>query len=325
MTVQQLPGHASPPTPADRAPRTRRRVLYSVRIRRVEYLPVMLAIYLIPTLLSVGSAATLATVDFALVIVMALSVMHFIDMTNAYADRDVDAVYKTRLSESVYGLGLRNVRWQIALTGVGVLVLATYHTVRTGHWDLLPLVAFTLYLGAQYSIPPLHLKNSGAWQIPGLAAVLIWLPMLIVVRAVPGELSWPVLAAIVGFGVNQVGIVLVNTAEDWPEDEAFDIRTCVRALGLSRAMATATGMIAVGGSTVCLSVLAIGGPHIGLVPMVAAIGFALVHVTRTWRGVRGKAVEDALAFLRPRAKLVPLLVATTGWGTVLAAASVLGG
>lgn len=302
-----------------------RRIRYSVRIRRVEYLPVMLAIYLIPSLLSVPSVSTLVSWHFATVLVMALSVMHFIDMTNAYADRDVDAVYKTRLSESVYGLGLRNVRGQIAITGAGVLALATYVAARTGNWDILPLVAFTLYIGAGYSVPPLHLKNSGVWQIPGLAAVLLWLPMLIVVRSVPGELSWVVLAAIVGFGINQVGIVMVNTAEDWPEDEAFGIRTCVRALGLSRAMATATGMIVVGGSTVILSVLALGGPTVGLVPMTAAIGFALVHVAGTWLGVRGKSVEDALKFLRPRAKLVPLQVATTGWGTVFAAAFVLAG
>lgn len=303
----------------------RQRLLYSVRIRRVEYLPVMLAIYLIPTLLSVNSGSVLTTGNYVLVIVMALSIMHFIDMTNAYADRDVDAVYKTRLSESVYGLGLRNVRRQIAVTGAAVLGLATYFADQTGNWDLLALVAFTLYIGAGYSVPPLHLKNSGGWQIPGLAAVLIWLPALVVVRAIPGELSWLVFTAIIGFGINQVGIVLVNTAEDWPEDEAFHIRTCVRALGLTRAMATATGMIAVGGSTVCLSVLALGGLTWGLLPMFAAVGFALAHVAGTWRGVRGKSIEDALAYLRPRAKLVPLQVATTGWGTVVAAAFVLAG
>jgi lycopene elongase/hydratase (dihydrobisanhydrobacterioruberin-forming) len=310
---------------AVRAPLTgKERIMASIRIRRVEYLPVMLAIYAIPTLLSIESASTLLSVDFALVIVMALSVMHFIDMTNAYADRDVDAVYKTRLSESVYGLGLRNVRWQIAITGAGVLALAVYHTVRTGNWDLLPLVAFTLYIGAQYSIPPIHLKNSGVWQIPGLGAVLLWLPMLIVVRSIPGELSWLLVAAIIGFGLNQVGIVMVNTAEDWPEDAAFDIKTCVRALGLPRAMAVATGLITVGGTTVCVTVLAIGGFTWGAIPMIAAIGFALWHVSGTWRGVRGKSIEDGLAYLRPRAKLVPLQVATTGWGTVIAAAFTLG-
>lgn len=319
MTVTEVPAPVRTPLTG------KQKLVASIRIRRVEYLPVMLAIYAIPSLLSVSSGSVLASWHYLLVIVMALSVMHFIDMTNAYADRDVDAVYKTRLSESVYGLGLANVRWQIACTGVGVLALATYFTIDTGHWDLLPLVAFTLFIGAQYSIPPIHLKNSGIWQIPGLGAVLLWLPMLIVVRAIPGEMSWLLLAAIIGFGVNQVGIVMVNTAEDWPEDAAFDINTCVRALGLTRAMATATGMIAVGGTTVCVSVIAIGGFTFGAIPMVAAVAFALWHVSGTFRGVRGKSVDDALAFLRPRAKLVPLQVATTGWGTVIAAAFVLAG
>ncbi|MDG4794584.1 UbiA family prenyltransferase [Micromonospora sp. WMMD1082] len=325
MTIEEKGASVSTatavPPPTTPAPLSAtRRIYYSIRVRRVEFLPVMLAIYAIPSLLAVDDPSRLVSVHFALVIVMALSIMHFIDMTNAYADRDVDAVYKTWLSQAVYGLGLRNMRIQIAITGAGVLALATYLAFRTGHWDLLPLVAFTLWIGAQYSIKPVHLKSSGVWQIPGLAAVLIWLPQLIVVRSIPGEMSWLLLAVIVGFGLNQVGIVMVNTAEDWPEDAAYGIRTCVRALGLSRAMAVASGLIAVAGTTVCVSIIAIGGFTWGAIPMIAAIAFALLHVSGTWRGVRGKDLQEGLAFLRPRAKLVPLQVASTGWGTVIAAA-----
>lgn len=316
-TVAQAPG---------RTPLTgKQKLVASIRIRRIEYQPVMLAIYLIPSLLSVPSASVLLSWHYALVLVMALLLMHLCDMTNVYADRDLDATYKPKLSQAVYGLGLRNVRRQMAVTTVLAQALGIYLAVETGNWDLIPLVAFTLWFGAQYSIPPVYLKSSGIWQIPGLCAVIAWLPMLVVVRAIPGDLTWLLLATIIGFGVNQIGIVMLNTAEDLPEDTQFGINTCIRALGLTRAMATATGMIAVGGSTVCVTVVAAGGFTFGAIPMIAAIAFALWHVAGTYRGVRGRPDDEALAVLRRRAKLVPLLVATTGWGTVIAAAFALAG
>ncbi|MGW5055178.1 UbiA family prenyltransferase [Actinokineospora sp. NPDC004072] len=326
MTVSDGAPAASTRT-ADPAARLgfRRRLLYLARIRRIEFLAVEVAIYLIPPLLILGSGAELLGPTYLIAFLTALCGIHFIDMTNVVADRDLDAIYKTRLSDAVYGLGVRNVRWQLRVTGAAALGLGCYLWATTGRWEVPALVAATLVLGAQYSIPPLHLKGAGIWQIPALILILYWLPMLMITNALPGPVGWPVLAAIAGFGVSQIGVVLVNTAEDWPEDEAFDIRTCVRVMGLSRSMGVATGMVAIGGGTACAAVYALGGPTVGLGLMVAAVVFTAAHVAGTWRAVHGRSIEDALQALRPRAKLVPLQIALGGWTTVAAAAFVIAG
>ena len=298
-------------------------VRYSLCIRRVEFLPTTMTIILVPALLLAGSGAAFGTATFVAVAVMIRLIIHFGDMVNCLADRDVDAIYKTRLSDAVYGLGLANVRWQIRVTGTAILALAAYLAVTTRHWDILLLIVVELYFARQYSVPPLHLKGAGGWQIPTLFVIIYGLPMLLVARAFPIDLGWPILLVVAGFGVSQVGVIVVNTAEDLPEDEEYGIRTSVLALGLSRAIGVATAMVGVGGVALTVGVLAMGEPSWGLVALVAAYGWALLHVGGTWLAVRGRSVDAALKSLRLRAKLVPVQLAVTGWGTVLAAAFVL--
>lgn len=301
------------------------KLLWSLLIRRIEFFPVWLSVMLIPALLSSGSVDTLRSGVLPLTLVTVLAVVHVADMVNTLADRDLDATYKSSLSQAVYGLGVPNVRWQIGLTVVAGALLAVTLSAVTGRWDLLPLIAAETVLVAQYSLPPLHFKNRGVLQPFIAVVIIIWVPMAIMTRSLVGEFDVPLLAVIAGFGVAEIGIIVVNTAEDLPEDKAHGIRTSVVALGLPRAMALATGMITLGGATAVVGMVAAGGLTVGLVPMVAAVGFAASHVYGTWRGVHGKSTEDGLAFLRPRAKLVPVQVATTGWATVIAAAFVLAG
>jgi lycopene elongase/hydratase (dihydrobisanhydrobacterioruberin-forming) len=301
----------------------RQRLVYLGRVRRIEFLPVEASIFIIPALLTLPSPADLLSPTFVIAFLTALCGIHFIDLTNVVADREVDKIYKSRLSDAVYGLGVRNVQWQGRITAAVAFGMGVYLAVTTGHWDIVLLVAATLYLGAQYSIKPLWIKGSGVWQIPGLMAICYVLPMLMVTRAVSGEVDLALLAAIFGFGAYQVGVIMVNTAEDWPEDEVFGIHTSVRALGLSRAMAVATTLVAVGGVATCAAVYAIGGFTIGFVPLAVAVVLTAIHLFGTWRGVAGRSIEDALANLRPRAKLVPLQIGAGGWCTVVAAAFVL--
>ncbi|GAA0240190.1 hypothetical protein GCM10010492_44140 [Saccharothrix mutabilis subsp. mutabilis] len=325
MTTTESP--RLPVTEAVRRPRPTplRKLDWSLRIRRVEFFPVWLSVMLVPALLSVDTAADLLSGTFALTLLTVLAVVHVADMVNTLADREVDATYKSRLSEAVHGLGVRNVRWQIGVTVVVGAALAVALSARTGHWDLLPLIAAETVLVAQYSVPPLHFKTRGVLQPLIAVVIIIWIPMAIVVRALGGDFDWPLVATVAGVGAALIGIIVVNTAEDLPEDRAHGIRTSVIALGLPRAMVFATGMVGGGGAVALLGLLAEGGPSLGLLAPAAALGFAASHVLGTARLVRRVSEVDGLARLRPRAKLVPIQVATTGWATVIAAAFVLAG
>ncbi|HEU5470911.1 MAG TPA: hypothetical protein VFV67_09690 [Actinophytocola sp.] len=204
--------HPDVPGPIGPRPTPRERLAYSIRIRRIEYLPVELAGCAVAALLSVRSGSEPWSATAGVVAVLAaLCCMHVVSMANALAGRDIDA---SPLSDAVYELGPRAVRRQIGATGVVLAGLAGCLAAGTGHWDILALVAVTLYLGTRYATGPLRLRGAGGWQIPALFLIRFWLPMVLIVRAQPGEPDWTVLLAIAGFAGCQVGIMLVGIARN---------------------------------------------------------------------------------------------------------------
>lgn len=297
----------------------------SLRIRRLEFLVAELPILLVPALLLVSAPGELASALFAKAAALFFLLFHFGDMTNCLADRELDAVYKTHLSEAVYGLGVRNVVVQILLTAAAALGLAAHLAFTLGRWELVGLVAFGLLLGAQYSTGPLRLKGQGVWQVVALWAVIFFGPMLLIVLTLSSTLPIPLLVLIACYGVMQQGIILINTAEDLPEDEAAGIRTTAVALGLGGCVRLAVAMVAMGGLGVAGGLGWMAGrtgvsPVEVLSPLVVAWGWVLWSVASTWPLVRGRARDAAVAALRLRARWMPVWISATAWATLFAAA-----
>jgi 4-hydroxybenzoate polyprenyltransferase len=251
-------------------------------------------------------------------------------MINCLADRELDAVYKTRLSEAIHGLGVRNVTWQIALTVAGALGIGAHLAWTTGHVAIFLLVVAGLLLGAQYSIGPLRLKGRGVWQVACLWAVIFFGPMSLVATTVDGSggpLPWPLLALFACYGAMQQGIILVNTAEDLPEDTEYAIHTTAVALGLRGCLALANAMVGLGGIAVMILAgwLALRNGR-NVIATIAPLGVAWAWVT--WdiaavaRMARGRGAAEAIALLRPRAKRVPIWITATAWTTLWAAACI---
>src|SRR6266481_3997623 len=97
-------------------------LIYMLRIRRIEFRVAEIPILAIPALLLIRDISIVKTFVFWEGILVFFFLFAFGDMINCLADRDLDAVYKPHLSEAIYGLGVRNVRWQIALTIVAALL-----------------------------------------------------------------------------------------------------------------------------------------------------------------------------------------------------------
>ncbi|GKQ38957.1 UbiA family prenyltransferase [Streptomyces sp. A012304] len=306
------------------AERTWRHVLQdSLTIRRPEFMVAELPIVLIPALLMTNDPSDLLSWRFGVAFVLVYLIFNFGDVINCLADRDLDAIYKTRLSNAVYRLGVDNVRWQLRITCGAAAVLTVVLAAGTRHWDLIPLVAVELLWAAQYSVPPLHFKRRGLWQVLTLSAIIFVLPMAIVARAFPGQPSWELLLLFVAYGAMQEGIILVNTAEDIPEDQEAGLRTSALALGLSRSVAVGVGLVAVGGAVSAACLTAIGDPSWGLAVFVLSLSWVLWEMVSTWRAVRGHPLAAGMAILRPRARRMPLWITATGWGSLLAAGVVL--
>lgn len=292
----------------------------SLRIRRPEFMVAEVPILLVPALW-VTRGGELGTWFFAEVALLFFLLFHFGDMVNCLADRDLDAVYKTRLSEAVYGLGVDNVAWQIALTALAAVALSVHVSSVTGRWEAALLTVLGLALGWQYSYGPVRSKSRGLLQVATLWAVIFLGPMLLVTAALAPAMPRELLALAAAYGAMQQGVILANTAEDLPEDAAAGIRTAAVALGLPRCLALAALMVALGGAVVLAIVgreLVVVGRVVAGLPLLAGWAWAMTSLLGAWRAVRGRALDEAVKALRPRSRLVPVWIAATAWGTLAA-------
>src|SRR5204863_893947 len=136
-----------------------RYLVYMLRIRRIEFRIAEIPILAIPLFILLRDTAPLKTFYFWEGVFIFFLLFAFGDMINCLADRDLDAVYKPRLSEAVYGLGVRFVTFQVLATAALALILSVHLAWKLNRWLLVPLVTIGLVLGAAYSVPPFRLKG----------------------------------------------------------------------------------------------------------------------------------------------------------------------
>lgn len=293
----------------------------SLRIRRPEFMVAEIPILLVPALLLVPARAALLSWGFAEAVLLFFLLFHFGDMINCLTDRDLDAVYKTHLSEAVYGLGVGLVRRQLAVTALLAVGLSAHLAWQTGRWDLVGLVLFGLAFAAQYSVGPLRLKGRGVAQVATLVAVIFVGPMLLVARALGATLTPALLGLFVAYGAMQEGIVLVNTAEDLPEDEDAGIRTTAVALGLGPCLLLATSMVALGGAAV-IGLLGARATEANwlwaLAPLTLAWAWIVYALGRTWSRVRRRPRSEAMPLVRAKGRIMPVWITMTVWTTLWA-------
>jgi len=167
-------------------------------------------------------------------------------------------------------------------------------------------------------------KGRGLLQVLTLWAVIFAGPMLLVARTFGAGADWPLLALIAGYGMMQEGIILVNTAEDLPEDTADGIRTSAVALGLSRCLALSTIMVFLGGLSVLVLLagaawLAERSIPVAIGPLCVAWLWVVWEIHGTWRRVVGKPLAKGIDAMRPRARRMPFWITATAWTSLWAA------
>ncbi|HEY6190560.1 MAG TPA: UbiA family prenyltransferase [Pyrinomonadaceae bacterium] len=303
-----------------------RYLLYMLRIRRVEFRIAEIPILAIPVLLLINDTAPLKTYAFWEGVLIFFLLFAFGDMINCLADRDLDAVYKPHLSEAVYGLGVRFVTFQVAATAALALALAAHLSWRTNRWPLFALVAIGLTLGAAYSVKPVQLKGRGLAQLVCLWLIIFVGPMIFVGLLVSTTPSLAVLIFSAAYGTLQMGIILINTAEDYPEDLEAGIRTTIVALGLERGVALALWLTLSGAAGVLITLGVLfyqqrrGLPSIMALLLVAA---ACLYVARdVWklkRSIAGPSLAHNIQTVKRTAKRVPFWVTVVAWSSLCAA------
>ncbi len=302
-----------------------RYLIYMLRIRRVEFRIAEIPILAIPLLILLRDTAPLKTFYLWEGIFIFFLLFAFGDMINCLADRDLDAVFKPHLSEAVYGLGVKFVTFQVIATAALALVLSFHLAWSLNRWLLFALVAIGLVLGAAYSVKPVQLKGRGLAQLICLWLIIFVGPMLFVSLLVDTFPSLSVMIFAAAYGTLQMGVILVNTAEDYPEDLSANITTSVVALGLHRGIALAFWLIVVGAvgvlATLVLMFWQTGSElmwALALAPVMVACFYVVTSVGGLQRLISGASLDDSIRSVKHAAKRVPLWVTIVAW-SVLAA------
>jgi len=295
-------------------------LLYMLRIRRVEFRIAEIPIIAIPLFLLLRDTGPLKSFYLWEGVFIFFLLFAFGDMINCLADRDLDAVYKPHLSEAVYGLGVRFVTFQIVATALFALALSVHLSWVLNRWILAALVSIGLLLGAAYSVKPVQLKGRGLAQLVCLWLIIFVGPMLFMAYLVNADLSLTVLVFAAAYGALQMGIILVNTAEDYPEDLEAGITTSVVALGLRRGIELAFWLAGVGAVAVLITLVVMlseGGVSLFrlavLLPPLAACFYVLLSIARLRGSIKDKNLPDSIQTVKRTAKAVPLWVTVVAW------------
>ncbi|HEX8249323.1 MAG TPA: UbiA family prenyltransferase [Pyrinomonadaceae bacterium] len=305
-----------------------RYLLYLLRIRRVEFRIAEIPILLIPILLLLSDASILKTFAFWEGVFIFFLLFAFGDMINCLADRDLDAVYKPHLSEAVYGLGVPFVTFQVAATAVAAIALAIHLSFTLDRWLILVLVVGGLILGAAYSVKPVQLKGRGLLQLLCLWLIIFVGPMLFVGLLVSAAFSAEIIVFAAAFGTLQMGIILVNTAEDYPEDLAAGIKTTIVALGLQKGITLAFGLVVAGAIGVVVTLAMLFWQRnieflgtLSLLPAIAACVYVIKSLWKLKLLVTDAKLAESIQTVKHSAKKVPLWITLAAWSILVAASS----
>lgn len=297
-----------------------RYLIYMLRIRRVEFRIAEIPIVAIPLLILLPDTGPLKTYYLWEGVFIFFLLFAFGDMINCLADRDLDAVYKPHLSEAVYGLGVKFVTFQVVATALFALALSIHLSWVLDRWSLATLVAIGLVLGAAYSVKPVQLKGRGLAQLICLWLIIFVGPMLFVAYLINAGLSIPVLVFAAAYGMLQMGIILVNTAEDYPEDLEARITTSIVALGLHRGIELAFWLAGVGSVAVLITLgVMLNERGISLfrltvlIPPLAACIYVLLSMAKLRRSIKDRNLPESIQKVKRAARAVPLWVTLVAW------------
>jgi len=212
------------------------------------------------------------------------------------------------------------VTFQVIATAALALVLSFHLSWVMNRWLLFVLLAIGLLLGAAYSVKPVQLKGRGLAQLICLWLIIFVGPMLFVGLLVDAVPSLSVLIFAAAYGTLQMGIILVNTAEDYPEDLSANITTSIVALGLHRGIGLAFWLVVTGAAGVLTSLIWMlwqrGSELIWILATLPAIA-ACIYVIASVGGLRslitGASLEDSIRTVKHAAKRVPLWVTIVAW------------
>lgn len=289
-------------------------------IRRKEFFVAELPIFLIPLILALGTWNDFLQPALYIGLAAIFMLFNIGDMINCYADYKLDAIYKSHLSNAVYELGKRNVKWQIIGSGIISIILTVIVGVITKQYYLIPLTLVGTFIGLQYSVKPFKFKSRGIWQLFCLWGIIFFGPMLytfIIAKGFPDVFQ---IILISFFGFMQMGIILLNTAEDYTEDINDGLNTIIVSLGLHRSMKLALWLVIISGLIIQISIginLFLSKTEWYLFPAILIFTTGWIKVILEYKKIikkiNGQDVDEAVKTIKKNGMKVPQWLKTTAY------------
>ena len=206
-------------------------------VSRARIQIVSLASALLGPSMAASSMSDLMSTDVLLFILLFYITVTFSCNINCYYDRDVDRLYKKDLYFATERLGKR-LNYIMATEAVSGLTISLILILR-GRWITGSLGVLGLFLAYAYSSPPFRVKRRGLISpVPVMVGVYV-LPIIAGYATISTE--FPVLfwAFLTGYFFLNLGINLVNAAEDADVDSRAGIETLAVRLGVKRTLGIA--------------------------------------------------------------------------------------
>ena len=306
------------------------------KVARFEYLPAELLLITIPTLLAVKVPRELLSLKF-LEAVTVFFLLYFTGfMSNALADRNVDAryrSYKSGVAQAVEVLGDRRLKFLLGAHVAMALLVSVNLFMLTGNPLILLFVGLGLFLGIGYSIGPFHFKTRGVAHGLALASSAFFLPLAFIVVTLTGQLDLLLIMFILGFTMAMYSLEFGNQAMDYFEDLRSNIKTPSVRYSIRTTVSFSLVLLSVGVliSTVTLGSLLIskvGAIHpffsdlaVLLVPTVLTLGFLApaIGLARIYQEAGPREVSSGTKRIRAALSMVdhPKWQASGAFGVVL--------
>lgn len=166
---------------------------------------------------------------------------------NCLSDLDVDKKYKTYLSAAVQAIGIPRLKIILWLEAGVALAAIIFLWLLKGEAIYL-LAVFGLAIGYAYSAPPLRIKRRGVLSPLPVMFGLYFLPILAGYYLMTERLSQFIFLFGIGYAMVMEGITVINTCEDYHEDETAGIRTLAHVAGIRNALVAGSALVFAGGA-----------------------------------------------------------------------------
>ncbi len=228
------------------------RIKAFLEISRWRIQLVSLATILIGPLYAADNISNLVNLDLLLFGILFLSTITFACNINCFFDRDVDILKKKNLARSVDILGASNVRTLMIFETFVIFLLIVYFFLQ-GYPIIALLASIGWFFGFGYSAYPIRLKGRGLLGPISVNLGVYVLPILAGYLVIDNNISTGFLIFIAGYSLLNLGINLVNVAEDYEVDKNSNIITIAHKLGVGKTIGTASLTAWVGGAVILVT------------------------------------------------------------------------